>query len=249
MTNKNKIYLLIGISVAAFVTMLSISPIRQDPAFHNFADGREIAFIPNFMNVISNLPFMLLGAAGIWMIKKSRPNGALEELRTSCIVFFVGIFFTGIGSAFYHLNPNSSTLIWDRLPMTVSFMSLFSFLMGTIISVKLGKKILWPLIGFGILSVCFWNIYDDLRIYALVQFLPMLLMPLILILFKDNLDFKKYFWLMMLFYGVAKVFEALDTETYSALGIISGHSIKHLFAGLVPLVFLFGLRRNFKESP
>ncbi len=45
MTNKFKTYLLIGISVVAFVSMLSVSPIGQDPAFHNFADGREIVFI------------------------------------------------------------------------------------------------------------------------------------------------------------------------------------------------------------
>lgn len=248
MNNTTKTYLLIGISIAAFVTMLSISPISQDPAFHNFADGREIASIPNFMNVLSNLPFLLFGAAGLWMIKKSRPNGAFEELRMSCIIFFVGIFFTGIGSAFYHLNPSNSTLIWDRLPMTISFMSLFSVLTGTMINIKFGKKILWPLVVFGILSVWAWTIYDDLRLYALVQFLPVLLMPLILALYRNNHDLKKYFWLMMVFYGIAKVFEALDTETYFTLGMISGHTIKHLFAALVPFIFLLVIRKNPKES-
>ena len=246
MNHRFKTYLLIGISLAAFVTMLSISPIRQDPAFHNFADGREIVSIPNCMNVLSNLPFLLLGTAGLWMIKKSRLNGAFEEMRTSCTVFLVGILFTGIGSAFYHLHPNNSTLIWDRLPMTISFMSLFSILTGTMIDIKLGKKILWPLIALGIFSVWVWTLYDDLRLYALVQFLPMVLMPLILVLYRNNNNLKKYFWLMMLFYGIAKVFEALDSETYFALGIISGHSIKHLFAALVPFIFLLGLRRKAK---
>lgn len=246
MTNKFKTFLLVGISVVAFVSMLSISPIGQDPAFHNFADGREIASIPNFMNVISNLPFLLSGTAGLWMMNKSRPNGAFEELRMSCTLFFVGIFFTGIGSAFYHLEPDNSTLIWDRLPMTVSFMAFFSVLTGTMIHIEFGKKILWPLIAFGIFSVWYWVIYDDLRLYALVQFLPILLMPLILILYTNNKIPKKYFWLMILFYAIAKLFEALDTETYFALSMISGHSIKHLLAATVPAIFIFGLYRERK---
>jgi len=249
MNHRFKTYLLIGISVVAFVAMLSISPIRQDPAFHNFADGREIASIPNFMNVISNLPFLLFGTAGLWMINKSRLNGAFEELRTSCTVFLVGILFTGIGSAFYHFNPNNSTLIWDRLPMTISFMSLFSVITGTMIDIKFGKRILWPLIAFGFLSILVWIIYEDLRLYALVQFLPIVLIPLILALYRNKNNSKNIFWLMIAFYVIAKVFEALDTETYFALSIISGHSIKHLFAALVPFVFLMGIRKNLKESP
>lgn len=248
MTNKIKTYLLVGISIIAFVSMLSISPIRQDPAFHNFADGREIASIPNFMNVISNLPFVLIGTAGLWMMNKSRPIGAFEELRTSCMLFFVGIFFTGIGSAFYHLDPNNLTLIWDRLPMTISFMAFFSILTGTMINIELGKKILWSLIVFGIFSIWYWVTYDDLRLYALVQFLPILLTPLILILYKKNKIQKKYYWLMILMYAIAKLFEALDSETYFALSLISGHSIKHLFASTVPVVLIFELYRKRKST-
>ncbi len=244
MTSRIKTYLLVGISVAAFVSMLSISPIRQDPAFHNFADGREIASIPNFMNVISNLPFMLIGTTGLWMMKKSRPIDAFEELRMSCNMFFVGIFLTGIGSAFYHLHPNNSTLIWDRLPMTISFMAFFSVLTGTIVNIEFGRKILCPFIIFGILSVWYWTIYDDLRLYAIVQFLPIVLTPLILILYSNNQILKKYFWLMILLYAIAKLFETFDTETYFSLGTISGHSIKHLFAASVPVIFLFLLYRK-----
>lgn len=93
-------------------------------------------------------------------------------------------------------------------------------------------------------SIWYWMAYDDLRLYALVQFLPILLTPLILILFTNNKIQKKYFWLMILFYAIAKLFEALDTETYSALRMISGHSIKHLFATFVPAIFLFLLYRK-----
>jgi hypothetical protein len=248
MTNKNKIYLLIGISIAAFVAILSISPIRQDPAFHNFADGREIASIKNFMNVISNIPFLLFGTAGLWMISKRRPNDPFEKLKTSCIVFLVGIFFTGIGSAFYHSDPNNFTLIWDRLPMTISFMAFFSILTGVMIDQKLGKQILWPLILFGIISILYWGIYDDLRLYALVQFLPVLLTPLILLAYNTNSHLKKYFWLIALLYATAKLFEAFDIETYNFLNFMSGHTIKHLFAASVPLVFILMYRKEIPKG-
>jgi hypothetical protein len=248
MTNKFKTYLLIGISIAAFVTMLCIPPIKQDPAFHNFADGREIASIKNFMNVLSNLPFMLIGTAGLWMIRKCRPVHAFEGSRTSSIVFLVGIFFTGIGSAFYHYDPNDSTLVWDRLPMTISFMSLFSILCSVFIGKDFGKKIFWPLIGFGLISILYWVVTGDLRLYAIVQFLPMLLIPLIMILYKNNHDLKIYFWVMIISYGIAKLFEAEDPEVYSVLSFISGHSIKHLFAALVPAVFLLCQFRKEKTT-
>ena len=194
------------------------------------------------MNVISNLPLLLFGTAGLWMMNKSMPNNAFEELRTSYMIFFIGIFFTGIGSAFYHWNPGNSSLVWDRLPMTVSFMAFFSIITGVMIDKRSGKQILWPLVPFGILSVLYWVTTGDLRLYVLVQFLPIVLTFLILLLYKN--DLKKYFWLMILFYALAKIFEALDYEMYFVLGIISGHSIKHLIASIVPLIFIFGFCRK-----
>ena len=158
------------------------------------------------------------------------------------MIFFIGIFFTGIGSAFYHWNPGNSSLVWDRLPMTVSFMAFFSIITGVMIDKRSGKQILWPLVPFGILSVLYWVTTGDLRLYVLVQFLPIVLTFLILLLYKN--DLKKYFWLMILFYALAKIFEALDYEMYFVLGIISGHSIKHLIASIVPLIFIFGFCRK-----
>src|SRR6516225_2480418 len=34
--------------------------------YHQFADQRELFGIPNFWNVISNLPFVAVGAVGLW---------------------------------------------------------------------------------------------------------------------------------------------------------------------------------------
>lgn len=203
------------------------------------------------MNVLSNIPFVLLGTAGLWMIRKRRPYDAFEKFKTSYTIFLVAIFFTGVGSAFYHLNPTDFTLIWDRLPMTVAFMAFFSIVTGTMVNPKFGNRMFWPLIGFGLFSILFWTMNNDLRFYALVQFLPMLLIPLILIFYKSNQILKKYFWLVVVCYGFAKLVEALDSEIFLISGVISGHSIKHLLAAMVPLLFILSLfhKTNIREFP
>jgi hypothetical protein len=248
--------------------MAFVGPLTQDPSYHFFADGRLMYDVPNFWNVVSNFPFCIIGLLGVQAVTKStseswlgvgrvpiaieinpdQPRPAESWLRfksqpASCYVFFIGIFFTGIGSAYYHWNPNSATLVWDRLPMTIAFMGFFSLLIGDSISAKAGKQILLPLILIGLMSILYWKFKGDLRLYALVQFLPIILTPLILLFYKQQSGLTKYYWFMILFYGLAKVFEGYDKEIFS-FSELSGHSIKHVFASLAPLTLCVGLRRK-----
>ncbi len=242
-SNKLKGYILLGLSMVAFLAMLFTGPIKQDASYHFFADDRLMYDVPNFWNVVSNFPFLIIGLIGVTSVTKSRPNGSFKELNVGCYVFFIGIFFTGIGSAYYHWHPTNETLVWDRLPMTISFMAFFSVLIGDTISLKAGKQILWPLVLIGFMSIIYWTVLGDLRLYALVQFLPVILTPIILLLYKSNSNSAKYFWLMILFYALAKVFENFDHQTFYNCGI-SGHSIKHLFAALAPVSLIFALRTD-----
>lgn len=252
MNNKTKVYILLGTSIAAFVAMGFFGALAQDPNYHFFADVRLLYDVPNFWNVVTNLPFCVIGILGVnavgWSGFKSRtnlsrPGSALRDLHISCYVFFIGIFFTGIGSAYYHWNPSSATLVWDRLPMTIAFMGFFSLMIGDSVSVKAGKQILLPLILIGLMSIVYWKFSDDLRLYALVQFLPALLAPLLLLFYKQQSGLATYYWMMILFYALAKVCEANDKQIFSVLDL-SGHSIKHVFAALVPLSLWWGLRKK-----
>src|SRR6266403_2857642 len=144
MNNRFKTGLLVGITVIAIIAIMVITPIPQDLKYHLFADDRNISTIPIFWNVISNLPFILIGIIGMLFSRSSRPGFRLKELSINCFVFFLGIFLTGIGSAYYHLDPNNTTLIWDRLPMTISFMAFFSIVIGDHIDIKSAQKILLP---------------------------------------------------------------------------------------------------------
>ena len=231
-----------GISMAAFVAMLFTGPIEQDVHYHFFADDRSFNAIPNFWNVVTNFPFIIIGLLGVITVAQSRPNDAFKELIFCCYVFFIGIFFTGIGSAYYHWHPTNQTLIWDRLPMTISFMAFFSLLIGDTISTKAGKQILWPLILIGFMSIIYWTSLGDLRLYVLVQFLPVFLTPIILLLYRSQSKIAKYFWIMIVFYALAKLFESSDHQLFNVCGM-SGHSVKHLFAALAPVSLIFALRK------
>ena len=46
------------------------------------------------------------------------------------------------------------------------------------------------------------------------------------------------YWFMLIAYGLAKVFEYFDEAVFNNLGIISGHSLKHILAALGVLFLL-----------
>jgi hypothetical protein len=107
---------LYGLMIASLVALLPLPPLLQDQAYHQFADQRELFGIPNFWNVVSNLPFVVVGAVGLLRFHRD----------ATTTVLFIGIFLTGFGSSYYHLDPNDSTLFWDRLPMTICFAAILS---------------------------------------------------------------------------------------------------------------------------
>jgi hypothetical protein len=231
-------------------TILSLGPIPQDVGYHLFVDTREIWSIPNFWNVVTNAPFAIVGLLGLYQLKTPGKPGVLNESGTAYTLLFFGTFLVAFGSSYYHLEPNNLTLVWDRLPMTIAFMALFSIIISEFISVRSGRALLLPLILAGILSVIYWHISEirgegDLRLYALVQFYPMLASPVILLCFRSRCTHVQAYWWLLLIYIVAKVFEYLDGEVFDVLGFISGHSLKHLTAALgIYVLLLFYQRRS-----
>lgn len=244
-----RLTLIFGVVLAAVIVSIVIGPITQDPGYHKFADERTILSIPNFWNVVTNVPFVVVGAMGMLLLAQGNVSGGLGELRTIYFTFFLGVFATGIGSAFYHYEPANRTLVWDRVPITVSLTAFFSAVTGEHISIKAGRKLAWPLIALGIFSVLYWYASElrgagDLRLYALVQYLPVLLTPVILLLYRSRLIPSCYLWSVVGAYGVAKIAESFDGQLYGAAKIMSGHSIKHLAAAFGAYIFYLALRRR-----
>jgi hypothetical protein len=234
---RRRVGLLVALVVLMVLGVALAPPIPQDPAYHDFADQRAAAGVPNVLNVASNLPFLLVGALGLRFLHRDRRHGGAAAFITAgerqpYCVFFAGIALTGIGSAYYHWRPDNTTLFWDRLPMTIAFMALLASVLGERISLRAGARGLWPLLIVGAASTLYWHVgeqrgHGDLRPYALVQFGSMVLIPLILALFPARYTRTTDLVAAIGWYALAKGFEHFDRAIFSLIAV-SGHTWKHL---------------------
>lgn len=242
MTRDVRIGGLLGVTVAAAALAAAVPPIAQDPAYHHFADGRRLFGVANGLNVASNLPFLLVGLWGLGRVLPARagkPSSAFIASRERWPYVFVcaGVALTGLGSAWYHLIPDTGRLVWDRLPMTLVFMGLLAAVVAERVDVAAGLALLPLFLAAGLGSIVYWYATEaagagDLRPYALVQFLPALAIPLMLWLFPARYTRGGDVLIVLAIYGAAKLFEALDGWIFARSGIVSGHSLKHLTAAL-----------------
>jgi hypothetical protein len=234
---KSRVWILIAALIVAVAVVFCFPAIPQSEAYHNFADKRLFLGIPNALNALSNVPFLFVGIFGIQLcLRQSEPPlGAFVEPRERWpyIVFFAGVALTAFGSTYYHLHPNDSTLVWDRIPMAVGFMALVAAVVVERIDMKLGIALLVPLVALGISSVLYWHFtqadgHGDLRPYAIAQFGSLLAILMMLALFPPRYMRTYDFLISLAIYGVAKLFEAADRPIFSLGHIVSGHTLKHL---------------------
>ncbi|HSB79244.1 MAG TPA: ceramidase domain-containing protein [Candidatus Methylomirabilis sp.] len=249
MRPKARRTILLGIALLVAAFFYVVPPIPQDIAYHDFADKRTLFGLPNFWNVTSNLSFVMVGLVGMRKVWRGRLQGGLADLRAIYFLFFLGLLLTGLGSGYYHLVPSNRTLVWDRLPMAVVFMAFFSAVLGEQWSARLGRSALIPLVVLGVLSVFYWEGteligHGDLRPYVLVQFLPMLLLPILLLGFPSALTGPGYVWAVLAGYTVAKLCEWQDAAVLQVLGQLSGHTLKHVSAAAAGYIFLLALERR-----
>ena len=252
MMNLNKAYyfksiFLLGIVVICIVGMTFVEPVEQEIAYHNFADMRTVQSIPNYYNVMSNFLFIVVGMFGCGFLFRKGTLTILPDLFWVYLTFFVGVGLVGLGSSYYHLWPSNETLVWDRLPMTIAFMAFFTIILAEFVSERLAKALFLPLLLFGVFSTLYRYFteqqgHGDLRLYILVQFMPMLLIPIIIMLFPSRFSNVGFYWLFMGAYAAAKIFELGDELTYKTSDLVSGHTLKHVFAALGCGLFLLQLR-------
>ena len=225
--------LLLGaVAAAAIIAVTQIQPITQDPNYHAFADQRMLLGIPNFWNVVSNAAFVPAGLFGLWAAFR-RARWIESRDKWPWAVAAAGVILVALGSGYYHWTPNNQTLFWDRLPMTLVFMAILSAIVNERVHSPAGVALLAPFLMLGILSVEVWRRGEmtgvgDLRFYVLVQFYPMLAIPLMMWLFRPRYTHGSAIWWMVLWYAIAKVFEAQDARVFEwTSGLMSGHALKH----------------------
>ena len=260
MSRIQRLYILYGIGIMAVTATFFVEPIAQDIKYHKLSDQRILMGIPNFGDVMSNIAFLVAGVLGVRkliQIREDRPRLIQKQEMLPFAVTFIGSMLIFAGSAYYHWAPSNETLVWDRLPMTLAFMGIFSIVLVERISVKVGLLLLIPLLMLGVASVVYWQMTEqigqgDLRAYALVQFLPVLLIPLILWLFPARYSGARYILEMIGWFLLSKVPEFLDADIWGWTGgWISGHSLKHCVAAaaVYALVRYLEYRREVPVEP
>ena len=237
------------VSIAAWLAPRTAQPL----SYHNFADQRPWLGIPNFGDVASNLAFAIFGIWGLTWLATLTQEQSYERFfdareRWFYLVIFFGILLTAGGSAYYHLAPDNNRLVWDRLPMTIVFMSLVAAMIGERISVRAALW-LWPvLLAVGVLSVLQWHWSEqvgrgDLRFYAAVQVYALLVLLLMLFLpakYSRTADLGVVAGL----YVLAKLLETFDRQVFALGHVVSGHTLKHVAAALAGFWILRMLQRR-----
>ncbi len=239
--------LLLLIALIAIGATPFAPPIPQDPVYHEFADVHAFLGIPNALNILSNLVLLWVGIEGLLRLRRRENLCTLPDLTTAYAAFFAALILIAAGSGWYHLEPDNASLAWDRGAMTLAFMSLATILLAERVSLRAARLLFPVLMIAGPASIVYWYMSElagqgDLRAYALVQFLPLALAPLVLLLFPSRYTRSADLWWMFAGYLLAKLLEIMDHEIYAVTGWIGGHSLKHLAAGLACLIFLRHLR-------
>ena len=246
----NKTSMLIAIALLPLIAVfLFVDAIPQWPEYHDFADARTLFGFANAHNVFSNVGLVMVGVWGVVYLAQPRGRQASGDLWIIYFTYFFGLILTGIGSGYYHHEPGSETLIWDRLPMTIMFMGLFGSILGEFLGARVANRLLLPLLIIGIASVAYWAWTEsvgagDLRMYALVQFLPPVLVLFMLFAYPSPQNYVPYIIGILLLYAVAKLCEEFDLQIYQSLGWISGHALKHLVSAVASASILLMLYRR-----
>lgn len=250
MSRKASLGLLIILTAVVVCVCCRMPRFAQPLSYHLFADRRAFLGIPNFADVISNLPFAAIGIWGLVHILQpnAKPHFLDRREQWPYLFVFFGLLLTAFGSTCYHLAPNNATLMWDRLPMTITFMSMVAAVIAERISLRLGLWLLPILMAVGLASVLQWNWSEirgagDLRFYAGVQVYSVLVV-LLAFLFPQRCTHAYYFGLVFGFYSLAKVLEAFDKPIFASLHVVSGHTLKHFAAAAAGYFILRMLQKR-----
>ena len=242
--------ILIGTAlIALIITFIFVEPLPQDPEYHKFADSRAYWEIPNTFDVLSNIALAVVGFLGIIAALKKLRNREFNVSIFQYLIFFSGVFLTGFGSLYYHLSPTNQTLIWDRLPITILSIGFFCSVVSEMVNPKASLVLVGPLLLIGIGSVYYWHYTEslgrgDLRLYGIIQFLPLVLIVLIFVMYKFPQNYMPYITGVLILYAFSRLAEVLDHQIYNSLQFISGHTLKHLFAAAASCFILIMLRQR-----
>jgi len=235
----------------AALAMLS-ARMAQPEQYHRFADARGWLGIPNFLNVISNLPFVLAGAAALWDLR----GAALSDRPAGWIwrAFFAGMVLTGAGSAWYHRAPDHAGLFWDRLGMTIAFAAFTGGVFADRFGAAVGARTFWGALAAMAGGVLWWRagfgVGENVAPYLIAMYGGGAITLYATLAFPSRGPGEQHAFIALVLFSVAMLFDAwLDRPMLNAGGVLSGHTLKHLLGALAAAwLWWFMLRPDYRES-
>ncbi len=238
--------------VAAAIAVLYVyGPISQPQGYHGFADQRVLGDVPHGADVWSNLGFALVGLWGLIRLFPQRRRPQLRQGWPGYALFLLALIGTAAGSSYYHWAPDDFRLVWDRLPIALACAGLLAAVRCETHRSREGWAAAAVLAIVAVASVAWWHVtdtdgQDDLRPYLLLQCLPLVLIPLWQSAYRVPAADRKAFLLAIGCYALAKAAELGDHMLFDHLQVISGHTLKHLFATLASVVIVRRLTERVK---
>ncbi|MSR74946.1 MAG: hypothetical protein EXS14_05710 [Planctomycetes bacterium] len=225
-----------GTALLCALLVVLLPAVPQDPGYHSFHATASCCGLSHAELVLTNLPFLWVGIAALFALLSPSRSSLTRAEALPWIVATLGIVATGLGSAWYHASPCTERLFWDRLPMTVAFAGLLAAAIAERLGPRCGTYALVALLLIDPATVFWWKHTEALGVgnlvpYALAQFLPLILMPVLMALTPRRTTGLLAWIGAVVLYALAKLLEQADGSLGHTL-VLSGHGWKHVLAAL-----------------
>ena len=212
--------------------------------YHHFADQRTWRGLPYAMDVLSNLPFALMGAwGGLQLLRVGQGRiGAVQ--RALAALFFVGLLSTAACSSAYHWAPHDAGLCVDRLGMSLAFAGLLGLAVADRISDRAGvaTAVVVALAAPATALVALWA--ANMTPWAVLQGAGLLLLAVLAARPKVRGALGFSIAAVIACYALAKGLEVADHALFDLThGVLSGHTAKHLVAAFAAWPVVRALQR------
>ncbi|MFO1263733.1 MAG: hypothetical protein U1E84_10415 [Rhodoferax sp.] len=207
--------------------------VAQFDHYHAFADQRPWLGLPCAFDVLSNLPFAVLGCWGMLRLRNGQGSQPAGEQRILAALFFAGLVLTALCSGWYHLRANDAGLAVDRLGMVSAFAGLLGLAAADRISTRAGMWTAGTVMALGPITVLVWFSNGNLLPWSLLQGGGMLLIVLLALRQPLPRTWGLPLAAVIAWYVLAKALELGDHAVFDLTqGLVSGHTLKHVAAAL-----------------
>jgi len=241
--SKREWGLVVFVGVMCLIAVLG-PQVTQFDSYHDFADKSNVLGLPHAWDVLSNVPFALIGVGGLWVMRRfSEVEGSIVA-RDMLLLFFYGLIVTSVCSSFYHLSPDNASVFLDRLGMTVAFAGILALAVTVCVSDRAGKMISYLVLFLGPVCLWVWQQTDNLLAWSVLQAGGMLVIVGLAAFTKASKSLRVALAYAIGWYFLSKLCELGDHAIYEwTFGLMPGHSLKHIVAAFAGIPLINYLRR------